>query len=198
MKNLKLGVALLIALALGATIEVLHKQNHALVRQLNEKTTQLSSTQTELQQIKTRLAAAERQLGFLEKNKTLVQVTAYARSYQSKVFADGKSITHAYAVPQHVLPEDKVVNIALSPTAQERLHARMNDYIVLIHKRSHRKTLARFVDLMPSEVRPVVDVFFADNRQALLWGRRTDYYAVNISLVNSPFRGVLRNEVSQQ
>lgn len=190
MKNLKLGVALLITLVFGASLYVLHEQNHALAHQLNEKTNQLSSTQTELRQIKTRLAVAEKQLGFLEKNKTTVQVTAYARSSQSKVFANGKSVNYAYAVPQHTLPEDKIVNVALSSTAQTRLHARMNDYLVLIHKRSHRKTLARFVDFMPLEKRPVVDVYFADARQAFLWGRNTDYYAVNISSLNSPFRGI--------
>jgi hypothetical protein len=192
MKKFKLGVALLIALAFGATIGILHEQNHALARQLNEKTNQLSSSQTELKQIQIRLAVAERQLGFLEKYKTAVQVTAYTRSSQSTVFADGKSVTHAYSVPQHTLPEDRVVNVALSPTAAAKLHARMNDYLVLIHKRSHRQTIARFVDLTsPAETRPVVDVFFTDARQAILWGRRSDYYAVNISMLNSPFKGVL-------
>lgn len=193
MEKIKLGAAILIALAFGVTVEVLHEQNHTFARQLNEKTSQLSSTQTELQQIKSRLAAAERQLGFLEKYKITVQVTAYTRSSQSKVFANGRSVVHAYAVPQRVLPENEIVNVALSPTAQKNLHARMNDYLVLIHKRGNIKTLARFVDLMPDEKRPVVDVFFADTRQAVLWGRKTDYYAANISLLNSPFKGVLRN-----
>ena len=187
MKKVKLGVALLIALVFG----ILHEQNHTLVRQLNEKSNQLSNTQTELKQIQTRLAVAESQLGFLDKHKTAVQVTAYARSSQSKAFADGKSVFSAYAVPQHTLPEDKIVNVALSPTAQARLHARMHDYLVLIHKRSHRKTLARFVDLTSAaEAQPVIDVFFANNRQAVLWGRKTDYYAVNLSMVDSPFKGI--------
>lgn len=193
MKKFKLGVALLIALTFGVTIKVLRDQNHTLVYNLNDKTNQLSFTKNELQQTKIRLILAEKQLGFLEKYKIAVQVTAYTRSHHSKVFADGKSAIHAYAVPQHTLPENKVVNVALSSTAQKKLHARMNDYLVLIHKRNHRKTLARFVDTIPDEKRPVVDVYFFNNRQAVLWGRKNDYYAVNISSLNSPFKRVLGN-----
>ena len=190
MKNLKL-VALLISCVLGGKLWVLHQQNHALVRQLNDQTTQLSHTQTELKQIQARLAVAEKQLGFLDKYKTVVQVTAYTEASSSSRFADGGSVQRAYAVPQHTLPEDQMVSVALSPTAQGQLHAQMHDYIVLMNRRSHRKTIARFVDTMPNESRPVVDVFFADSRQAFLWGRKTDYYAVNLSASNSPFKGVL-------
>ena len=193
MKKLQLGVAILIVLVFGATVRILHEQNHALNRQLNEKTTQLSSTQTELQQIQVRLAAAERQLGFLDKFKTKVQVTAYTRQPSSTVFADGGSVAHAYGVSKQQLPEDHIVSVALSPSAQSKLHARMHDYLVLIQKRSQRRTLARFVDIVPNESRPVIDVFFANTHEAILWGRKTDYYAVNVSSADSPFKVVLVN-----
>jgi hypothetical protein len=189
MKNLKLVVALLISCVLGGKLWILHEQNHTLVRQLNEQTNQLSHTQTELKQIQIRLAVAERELGFLDKYKTKVQVTAYTGASASSKFSDGGSVSHVYAVSQRTLPEDRIVSVALSPTAQSHLHARLHDYIVLIHKR--RRVIAHFVDTMPNESRPVVDVYFADSRQAIQWGRKTDYYAVNLSTANSPF-GVLR------
>jgi hypothetical protein len=187
----KLAVAILISFAFYATVRVLHRQNHALVRQLNQTTNELSTTKTQLQQVQIRLADAEKKLGFLDKNQTPVQVTAYTKASSSSMFANGKSVTHAYAVPQHTLPENEVVSVALSPSAQVKLHAHMNDYIVLVHRHSHRKTLAKFVDTMPSEHRDVVDVLFSNDRQAWVWGRKTDYYAVNISSVTSPFKGGL-------
>lgn len=190
MNKLKLSVALLISIVFCATVETLHQQNHTLARQLNDKQQELNLTHTQLQQVQSRLAVAEGKLGYLDKNQTPVQVTAYTKvEAPSSHFADGRSVDHVYAVPQHTLPETSIVYVALSPTAQSHLHAHMNDYIVLIHRHSRRKTIARFVDLMPGEQRPVVDVFFADHQQALLWGRKTDYYAVNISSLNSPFRG---------
>lgn len=192
MKKLKLAVALLISIVLGGKFWSLHEQNHTLIRQLNDKTTQLSSTQTELKQIQIRLAVAETKLGFLEKYKTAVQVTAYTGSSSSSRFSDGGNVARVYAVPKHTLPEDRIVSVALSPTAQLKLHARMHDYIVLVHKNSRRKTIARFVDILPNESRPVVDVFFADSQQARVWGRRTDYYAINLSSPTSPFNGVLK------
>jgi len=62
-------------------------------------------------------------------------------------FASGMKTAESYAVPNHVLPEDKVLSIALSPTAQRNLHARMNDYIVLLDKGQQKTRLARFVDI---------------------------------------------------
>ena len=195
MKKFKLVVALLIPIAFGATVFVLREQNHALVRNFtqknNELNQELSLTKTELKQVKTRLEVAENKLGFLNNHKAMVEVTAYTKSSSTSRFADGRSVLRAYAVPEHVLPEDHVVYVALSPTAQARLHAHMHDYLVLAHKGSSKRTIARFVDIMPAEKRPVVDVFFADSRQAFLWGRKRDYYAVNISSNDSPFKGVL-------
>lgn len=193
MNKIKLIVALLIAVVFYSTVEVLHQQNHALFHQLNEKQTELTLSQTQLKQVRIELAAAQNKLGFLDKHQTPVQVTAYTKSSSpNAVFANGRSVERVYAVHQHTLPENAVVYVALSPSAQSRLHARMNDYIVLIHKGTHRKTIARFVDVMPSEPRPVVDVFFSDERQAWIWGRKKDYYAVNISMVNSPFKRGIR------
>jgi 3D (Asp-Asp-Asp) domain-containing protein len=193
MNKLKLFLALIISVAFCTTVEVLHKQNHDLVRQVHQQQQELNLTHTQLQQVQSRLAVAEGKLGYLAKNQTPVQVTAYTKvSSPSSHFADGRSVDHAYAVPHHTLPDNAVVYVALSPTAQSHLHAHIHDYIVLIHKHTHQHVIARFVDLMPSESRPVVDVFFADQKQALLWGRRADYYAVNISSLNSPFRGSIR------
>ena len=87
-----------------------------------------------------------------------------------------------------VLPDDKVLNIALSPTARRSLHARMNDYIVLLDKDQQKVKLARFVDTTAAkEVRPVVDIFFAKQAEALTFGRQ-HYLAVNISAQDSPFQ----------
>jgi len=186
MKKLKLVVALLISIAFGTTVFVLHEQNHALVSQLTTKDKELSSSKSELQVVKIRLAAAEKKLGFLDKYKKGVQVTGYTAASTQK-FSDGQPVVHAYAVTRK-LPEDKVINIALSPRAQRELHARLNDYIVLIQRRTHRKTIAHFVDYTAStETRPVVDVFFADARQAVVWGRQGGYDAVNLSGPSSPF-----------
>lgn len=81
-------------------------------------------------------------------------------------FASGQQTAQSYAVPLQILPEDKVLNIALSPTARRNLHARMNDYIVLLDKNQQIARLARFVDTTAAkELRPVVDVFFANKQK---------------------------------
>ena len=189
MTNLKLAIALLVPIVFGVTIEVLHQQNHALISQINQKETELTLTKNELKNTQVQLRSAQNQLGFLEKNKQPVQVTAYTKPQNSK-FANGSS--SAYAVPSHTLPEDHMIYVALSPSAQSHLHVHMNDYLVLMQKKSHRKTMAKFVDVTaPYEGRAVVDVLFADQRQAILWGRKNDFYAINISSTNSPFKGVL-------
>lgn len=191
MKKYMLVVALLISIVFGTTVFVLHEQNHVLVSQLNQKDQELSSSKTELQVAKTRLAIAEKKLGFLDQFKTGVQVTAYVATPDQR-FSDGKDVLHAYAVPRHTLPEDKVVNVALSPAAQVKLHAKLNDYIVLIQRRNRRKTIAHFVDITAdTEARPVVDVLFANAGQAILWGRQGGFDAVNLSSLDSPFQGVL-------
>jgi hypothetical protein len=65
----------------------------------------------------------------------------------------------------------------------------MGDLIVIMDKRGHRKTVARFVDTtFAGESRAVIDVYFADPENARHWGRKDGYYAVNISGKASPFR----------
>lgn len=149
-----------------------------------EQNKQLQQTQSQLQETRHRLEKAEKKLGFLNQHKTKVQVTAF--TVQGK-FANGVKTDESYAVPTHKLPEHNILNIALSPAARERLHARFNDYIVLMDKYQQKIRLARFVDLTSSdEFRPVVDVFFADPDEARIFGRQ-NFQAVNISEGDSPF-----------
>ena len=166
---------------LTAQIDQLTAQRNELSAQSNE----LKQAKLQLQQTTQLLASAENKLGYLSQHKTAVQVTAF--TVQGR-FANGLKTARSYAVPNHILPEDKVLNIALSPAAQHNLHARMNDYIVLLDKAQEKARLARFVDTTSaSEHRPVVDVFFARQEEALSFGRQ-DYLAVNISAHNSPFQ----------
>ncbi len=156
-------------------------QNKELTAQADE----LEKTKLQLQQTTQLLASAENKLGYLNQHKTAVQVTAF--SLQGR-FASGLKTASSYAVPHHILPEDKVLNIALSSMAQRSLHARMNDYIVLLDKDQEKARLARFVDTTSAnEHRPVVDIFFAKQEEARRFGRQ-DYLAVNISTQDSPFQ----------
>jgi len=187
-----LATALLITLVLGVGITFARYQNGrkaASVRQLSE---QLQQTQAELADATVQLADANKKLGFLEASKARVQVTAYALTDDfgpDPVFSNNTPARQAYAVPKHALPTGKVLNIALSPMAQRKLHASLNDTIVLM-SRNRRKSehLARFVDrTAQTETRPVVDILFADAHQARIWGRQS-FYAVNISQQDSPFQ----------
>jgi hypothetical protein len=151
---------------------------------LTQQNNELQQTKTQLQETKHRLATAEKKLGFLNQNKTTVQVTAFTGEGS---FANGLNTEKSYAVPTHKLPEDKVLSIALSPTARRNLHARFNDYIVLFDRYQSKMRMARFVDTTSAdEVRPVVDVFFAKQEEARMFGRQ-NYLAVNISAGGSPF-----------
>jgi hypothetical protein len=81
-----------------------------------------------------------------------------------------------------------VLSIALSPLARRNLHAQLNDYIVLLDRQGHRSRLARFVDTTAAdELRPVIDIFFARDEEARLFGRQR-FMAVNISGEDSPFQ----------
>ena len=76
-------------------------------------------------------------------------------------------------MPKHTLPPEKVLNVALSPIAERTLHANLNDTIVLMSRNRARTHLARFVDrTAQTETRSVVDVLFADAREARIWGRQ--------------------------
>ncbi len=157
-----------------------HDENH-LLRTVAAEGNELK---LQLQETKNLLIGAETKLGYLDQHKTAVQVTAFTGHGS---FADGQQTAHSYAVPNHILPKNKVLNIALSPTARRKLHAQMNDYIVLLDKKQQEPRLARFVDTTSAkELRPVVDVFFATKREAITFGRQR-YLAVNISAEDSPF-----------
>lgn len=187
----KLTMALLVTFVLGAGVG-LHNyenaRNAAVVRQLSD---QLEQTKSELADATVRLSEATQKLGFLESSKARVQVTAYALTDDfgpAPVFSNNAPARSAYAVPKHTLPAGKVLNVALSPMAERKLHANLNDTLVLMSRNRARKHLARFVDrTAQTETRSVVDILFADSHEARIWGRRS-FYAVNISRPDSPFQ----------
>jgi hypothetical protein len=176
---------------LAGAITLRSYEGHRNLNQVSELNAQLQRTQGELEQTRVQLADANRKLGFLEATKAHVQVTAYALTPEfgpDPVFSNNSPARTAYAVPKHTLPAGKMLNVALSPLAERKLHANLNDTLVLTTRRGGNKYLARFVDrTAQSETRPVVDVLFADAHQARIWGRRS-FYAVNISRADSPFR----------
>ena len=184
-------MVLLITFVLGAGVALRSHEdarNAAVVRQLSD---QLEQTRTELADATAQLSDAKKKLGFLEAAKARVQVTAYALTEDfgpDPLFSNNAPARRAYAVPKHTLPMGKVLNVALSPTAERKLHANLNDTIVLMSRNRARKHLARFVDrTAQTETRPVVDILFADAHQARIWGRQS-FYAVNISRPDSPFQ----------
>ena len=189
MRNLTM--ALLVTFVLGTSVG-LHRyenaRNAAVVRQLSD---QLQQTKSDLVDATVRLSAANQKLAFLDSAKARVQVTAYALTGDfgpDPVFSNSAPARSAYAVPKHTLPAGKVLNVALSPMAERKLHANLNDTIVLMSRNRARKHLARFVDrTAQTETRPVVDILFADAHQARIWGRQS-FYAVDISRPDSPFQ----------
>jgi len=164
-----------------------YQSNAARIQQLQQ---QLEQRDRELADVRNQLADANKKLAFLATSKTGVQVTAYALTEDfgpNPVFSNNTPAREAYAVPKHTLPAGKVLNVALSPLAERKLRANLNDTLVLTTRRNHRQYLARFVDrTAQTETRPVVDVLFADAHQARIWGRQS-FYAVNISRSGSPF-----------
>lgn len=184
-------MALLVTFVLAGSITLRSFESHRNVQRVQELTAQLQRTQGELEQTRVQLADANRKLVFLEATKARVQVTAYALTPDfgpDPVFSNNSPARTAYAVPKHTLPTEKVLNVALSPLAERKLHANLNDTIVLTTRRGSKRYVGRFVDrTAQSETRPVVDVLFADAHQARIWGRQT-FYAVNISRRDSPFR----------
>jgi hypothetical protein len=189
MRNLTM--ALLVTFVLGTAVGLHHYenvQNAAVVRQLSD---QLQQAKSELVDATVRLSEANQKLAFLDSSKARVQVTAYALTDDfgpDPVFSNSAPARSAYAVPKHTLPTGKVLNVALSPTAERKLHANLNDTIVLMSRNRTRKHVARFVDrTAQTETRPVVDILFADAHEARIWGRRS-FYAVDISRADSPFQ----------
>ena len=185
------AMALLVTFVLAGSITLRSFESHRNVQRMQDLTAQLQRTQGELEQTRVQLADANRKLVFLEATRARVQVTAYALTPDfgpDPVFSNNSPARSAYAVPRHTLPTEKVLNVALSPLAERKLRANLNDTIVLTTRRGGKRYVARFVDrTAQSETRPVVDVLFADAHQARIWGRQT-FYAVNISRPDSPFR----------
>jgi hypothetical protein len=185
------AIALLVTFGLAGAITLRSFESHRDANKVADLTAQLQRTQGELQQTRVQLADANRKLVFLEATKARVQVTAYALTPDfgpDPVFSNNSPAKTAYAVPKHTLPTEKVLNVALSPTAEHKLRANLNDTLVLTTRRGGKKYVARFVDrTAQNETRTVVDILFADAHQARIWGRQT-FYAVNISRRDSPFR----------
>lgn len=185
-------MALLITFVLGAAVVLRSHENAqhmAVVRQLS---VQLEQAQSKLVDTTAQLSDANRKLAFLETSKAGVQVTAYALTEDfgpDPLFSNHAPARSAFAVPKHTLPTEKVLNVALSPAAERKLHANLNDTIVLISRNRKHHHVARFVDrTAQSETRPVVDILFADAHEARIWGRRS-FFAVDISRSDSPFQG---------
>jgi len=184
-------IVLLITLVIAVTVTVWGFAKSVNKDETRDLAAQLQHAQSDLDNTKLQLADAEQKLSFMEANKTGVQVTAYALTDDfgpAPVFSNNTPARTAYAVPQHTLPTGKILNVALSPLAERRLHAHLNDTLVLQTARKHQRYMARFVDrTAQSETRPVVDILFADAHQARIWGRQ-HLYAVNISRLDSPFQ----------
>jgi hypothetical protein len=188
MRNL--AMAFLITSVLGVTVTIHDYENTKNMLVVRHLTDQLQQTKAELAATTVQLSGANSKLEFLEASKARVQVTAYALTDDfgpNPMFSNNAPARSAYAVPQHRLPAGHIINVALSPTAERTLHAKLNDTLVLVSRNRSHRHLARFVDrTKQTESRPVVDVLFADAHQARLWGRQ-QFYAVNISRPDSPF-----------
>jgi hypothetical protein len=183
-------IVLLITLVLSVTVTVWGFATRTTPTQLHDLNDRLQHAQGELVDTKLQLTDAQSKLNFLETSKTRVQVTAYALTEDfgaNPLFSNNTPARQAYAVPKHTLPSGKVLNVALSPLAERRLHAHLNDTLVLQTSGTHQKYVAKFVDrTAQTETRPVVDILFADAHQARIWGRQY-LYAVNLSRLDSPF-----------
>ena len=116
-----------------------------------------------------------------------IEVTAYALTPDfgnDPLFANTQRAKAAFAVPAHTLPTDVTLCVALSPIAEKQLHARLNDSIILINKRTEEIVKAKFVDRTSQSnplvaTKAVVDVYFRSAHQAKIFGRHFDYVAVN-------------------
>lgn len=185
-----LMMALLITSVLVAGVALRRRENFQNAAAVRNLTDQLQQTRAELASAAAQLSDAKKKLGFLEAAKARVQVTAYALTDDfgpDPVFSNNTPARTAYAVPRHTLPAGQVLNVALSPAAERKLHANLNDTIVLMPRERGQQHLARFVDrTAQEETRSVVDILFADAHQARIWGRRS-FYAVDISRPDSPF-----------
>ena len=133
MRNLTTALLITFVLGAGAGFRRYENvRNAAVVRRLSD---QLEQTKSELVDATVRLSEANQKLGFLEASKARVQVTAYALTDDfgpNPMFSNNAPARSAYAVPQHKLPAGHIINVALSPTAERTLHAKLNDTLVLV------------------------------------------------------------------
>ena len=180
----------LITFVLGAGAAVRRHEDSQIIK-LRQLAVELEQTKVKLAVVTGQLSDANKKLAFLDASKSRVQVTAYALTDDfgpDPFFSNNTPARSAYAVPKHALPAGKVLNVALSPVAERKLHAQLNDTIVLVSQNQAHRHIARFVDrTAQSETRPVVDILFADAHEARIWGRRS-FYAVDISQTDSPFQ----------
>jgi hypothetical protein len=186
-----LTAAFLIALVLGAGVALRIRENvrdAAVVRQLNDQLQETRADVADATFQPLQLSHANKRLVFLGASKALVQVTAYALTDDfghDPVFSNNTPARTAYAVPKHTLPAGRILNVALSPIVERKLHANLGDTIVLMSRNRTRQHLVRFADrLPPTETRPVVDILFANAHEARIWGRQS-FYAFDISRPNS-------------
>lgn len=189
MRDLTMALLITFVLGTGAVLRTREEdQNAEVVRGLSDH---LEQTKAQLANVTTQLADANKKLRFLDTSKARVQVTAYVLTDDfghDPVFSNSAPARNAYAVPKHTLPTEKILNVALSPMAERKLHANLNDTIVLMSQNHASQHLARFVDrTAQSEARAVVDILFADAHEARIWGRQS-FYAVDISRPDSPFQ----------
>jgi hypothetical protein len=164
-----------------------HQQNIVLARHVEEQATLIHIQQLQLN--------AEQRASYIKKHNVRIEATAYALTPDfgtDPLFANTQHAKAAYAVPTHELPTDTVLNVALSPLAEKKLHVKLNDRILLISKRTKKMIYARFVD-RTSQTNPVVagkvvvDIFFRSAHQARIFGRHKDFVAVNINHPDAPF-----------
>jgi|ERR1700728_2031101 hypothetical protein len=111
------------------------------------------------------LSEAKKNLGSPESTKARVQLTGYALTEDfaaDPVFSNDAPPRSAYAVPKHTLPAaERVLNVALAPSAARQLHANLSDTIALTPRNRARKHLARFVHgTAQTETCSVVDILF--------------------------------------
>ena len=186
-----LWACLSVILAIGEVAAVREKR---LRYEIQNRDTQIVQLGQQLVETEAKLAADDIKLGYLDKYSKRVLVTAYttrqgelSRHGWGYWFANGERTRGAFGVVGSILPQDHILNVALSPSAQAALHARMNDYLAFRLSGSNKVLLARFVDTTSKDQKkPVVDVFFRDRIAASEWGCKRGY-AVDVSRRVAPF-----------
>jgi hypothetical protein len=179
---------------IAAVCEMAFIQQSRLKAVIQSKDVRIAYLGQRLAETENSLATANSRLGYLDGHGRKVLITAYTTK-QGELssrglgywFANGERTRGAFGVSGNALPQDHVLNVALSRSAQATLHAKMNDYLALWLKGSDKMLLARFVDTTSSsQPKPVVDVFFRNQTAASEWGCKGGY-AVDVSRRGAPF-----------